>query len=222
MFQDRIDAGIQLAKRLSRYKDKEDVLVLGLPRGGVVTGFEIAKSLNAGLDVLIVRKIGFPYQPELAMGAISETGTIALNESIVASSGVPRSYLDSEISRQKEEINRRVSLYRKGKHLEKLAGKTVILVDDGVATGATMKAGIETLKKEDLKKLIVAVPVAPPSTAEEISRMVDEFVCIETPVHFMAVGGFYMDFAQTSDEEVVSLLQEAAARAKGEKAKPAQ
>lgn len=207
MFRDRRDAGIQLARRLLHYKDMEDVLVLALPRGGVVTGFEIAQSLNVPLDVLIVRKIGAPFQPELAVGALSETGTVILNQDVLTSYDIPKSYIDNEISRQKEEISRRIILYRMGKGLRDLEGKIIILVDDGVATGATIKAAIATLKKEKLKKLVVALPVAPPETAHEIKGMVDEFLCIETPVYFMAVGNYYLDFFQVSDAEVVKILQ---------------
>lgn len=207
MFRDRRDAGIQLARQLLHYKDMEDVLVLALPRGGVVTGFEIARSLNVPLDVLIVRKIGVPFQPELAVGALSETGTVVLNQDVLSSYDIPQSYIDDEVSRQKEEISRRITLYRTGKGLRNLEGKTIILVDDGVATGATMKAAIATLKKEKLKKLVVALPVAPPETAHEIKGMVDEFLCIETPLYFMAVGSHYLDFSQVPDSEVVKILQ---------------
>lgn len=207
MFKDRVDAGVQLASRLKEYKGKEAVLVLALPRGGVVTGYEIAKSLNVPLDIVIVRKIGFPGQPELGIGAVSETGTTVMNENIISAYGISKEYIEREMSKQKEEISRRVKLYRKGKRLSGLEGKTVILVDDGVATGATMKVAIATLKEEKLKKLIVALPVAPPGTAEEIEKMVDEFICIETPDDFMAVGSYYYDFTQVSDEEVVELLE---------------
>jgi putative phosphoribosyl transferase len=207
MFKDRNEAGAQLSLMLKEYKDKEGVLVLALPRGGVVTGYEIACYLNVPLDVVIVRKIGFPGQPELGIGAVSETGTVVLNQFIISTYGVPSDYIAREVSRQKEEISRRVKLYRRGKELLALDGKTIILVDDGVATGATMKAAINTLKEEKLTKLIVALPVAPPDIADELEKMVDEFVCIETPIDFTAVGAYYHDFTQVSDEEVVELLQ---------------
>ncbi len=210
MFNDRRDAGVQVASRLKKYKDQPGVIVLSLPRGGVATGFEVARSLNVPLDIVIVRKIGFPGQPELGIGAVSETGTVVLNESIISTYGVPKDYIEHELSRQKEEISRRVKLYRKGKRLPSLEGKTIILVDDGVATGATIKAAITTLKEEKLKKLIVVLPVAPPSVAEELKQMVDTFICIETPFDFMAVGTYYYDFAQVSDEEVVDLLERSA------------
>lgn len=207
MFKDRSDAGVQLALRLEMYKDRKDVLVLALPRGGVVTGYEIAGYLNVPLDIVIVRKIGFPGQPEFGIGAVSETGTVVLNQFIISTYGVPNDYIEHEISRQKEEISRRVNLYRKGKGLPELEGKTIILVDDGVATGATMKAAITTLREEDLTKLIAALPVAPPDVASEIKQMVDEFVCIEIHDDFSAVGAYYRDFTQVSDEEAVELLQ---------------
>ena len=212
MFSDRRDGGVQLASRLKEYKDQPGVLVLALPRGGVATGYEIASYLNVPLDIVIVRKIGFPGQPELAIGAVSETGTIVLNESIISTYGVPKEYIEREISRQKEEISRRIKLYRKGKRLPSLEGKTIILVDDGVATGATMKVAITTLGEENLKKLIVALPVAPPGVADELKQMVDTFICIETPFDFMAVGAYYDDFTQVSDEEVIDLLERSAGK----------
>ncbi|MBI5740035.1 MAG: phosphoribosyltransferase [Nitrospirae bacterium] len=210
IFKDRRDAGLELAKRLMAYKDREGVIVLALPRGGVVTGFEIASCLNCPLDIIIIRKIGFPGQPELAVGAVSETGAVVLNESLISSGGVSRKYIDNEISRQRAEIQRRINLYRKGKGIPDLRGKIIILADDGVATGATMKAAISTLKTEDIAKLVVALPVAPPATAEELQRSIDEFICLETPDYFMSVGSFYGDFTQVVDEEVVELLQKSA------------
>jgi len=210
MFADRRDAGVQLISRLKEYKDQQGVIVLALPRGGVATGYEIARSLNIPLDIVIVRKIGFPGQPELGIGAVSETGTVVLNTSIISTYGVPKEYIEREVSRQKEEISRRVKLYRKGKRLPSLEGKTVILVDDGVATGATIKSAITTLKEENLKKLIVALPVAPPGVVKELEQMVDLFICIETPFDFMAVGSYYHDFTQVSDEEVINFLERSA------------
>lgn len=207
MFRDRSDGGVQLAERLKDYKDREDVLVLALPRGGVVTGYEIARYLNVPLDIIIVRKIGFPGQPEFGIGAVSETETVFLNQRIVSTYGVTKQYIEEEINRQKEEISRRVKLYRKGRSIRKLDGKVIILVDDGVATGATMKAAIVALRKEKIIKVVVAIPVAPPETADEIKKMVDEFICIETPPDFMAVGNHYRDFTQITDEEVVRLLE---------------
>jgi putative phosphoribosyl transferase len=210
MFNDRRDAGVQLSSRLEEYKGQTGVLVLALPRGGVATGYEIAHYLKVPLDIVIVRKIGFPGQPELAIGAVSETGRVVLNESIISTYGVSKDYIEREISQQKKEISRRAELYRKGKRLRSLEGKSIILVDDGVATGATMKAAITTLKEERLKKLIVALPVAPAGMADEIEQMADTFICIETPFDFMAVGAYYHDFTQVSDEEVIDLLKRSA------------
>ena len=213
MFRNRSEAGNGLAVRLDRYKDRDDVVVLALPRGGVVTGYEIARAISAPLDVLIVRKIGFPYQPELAAGAVAETGSVVLNRDIMAMGGLSEEALKPEIDRQKEEIARRIVLYRAGRTLSNLRDKTVILVDDGIATGATMKAAIAALKKEHVAKLIVALPVGPPETVEALRAMVDELICLETPPYFMAVGAHYGDFTQVTDEEVVKLLQSSTAMA---------
>jgi len=206
MFRDRREAGEKLAEKLSRYKGDENVLILALPRGGVVPGYEIARQLDAPLDVLIVRKIGAPWQSELAAGAVSETGTVVLNDSVVSGYGITGEYLRKETEKQKNEIARRVELYREGRSIAKLEGRTIILVDDGVATGATMKAAIEALAHESIGKLVVALPVAPPDTAQVLKGMADEFICLETPAEFMAVGNHYRDFTQVTDEEVVALL----------------
>jgi putative phosphoribosyl transferase len=208
MFRDRRDAGVQLATRLSAYKDVEGVLVLALPRGGVITGYEIARRLRVPFDTIIVRKIGLPGQPELAVGAVSERGIVILNDYIISAYGVSKRYVETEIERESNEIARRVDLYRKGEELLDVKGKTVILVDDGVATGATIKATIRTLRKAEIKKLIVALPVAPPDEAREIEKLVDEFICLKTPTNFIAVGAHYVDFGQVSDKEVVELLEE--------------
>jgi putative phosphoribosyl transferase len=207
VFQDRKDAGRRLAEKLMHYRDKVDVIVLGLPRGGVTVAYEIAGVLRCPLDILIVRKIGFPGDPELAVGAVSETGTVVLNEDIVSRYGVRGDYLERETGRQKEEIVRRISLYRGGKGVPNFAGKTVILVDDGVATGATAKAAISTLKHEKLTKLVVALPVASREAEREISPMVDEWVCLLTPAGFRAVGQYYSDFTQVEDRDVVAMLK---------------
>lgn len=209
MFTDRRDAGLQLSHKLESYKGSKGVLVLALPRGGAVTGFEIARALGAPLDVLIVRKLGFPGQPELAMGAVSETGAVVLNQLVISYGPVSKKQIEDEISAQKLEILRRIRLYRGGKRLANLKDKTIILADDGVATGATMKAAIVTLKKEKIERLVVAVPVSPQDTAEELRAMSDEFVCLHMPPDFVAVGNYYLDFAQITDEEVVEILKRA-------------
>jgi putative phosphoribosyl transferase len=217
VFRDRQDAGIRLSDKLKAYKDNRDALVLALPRGGVATGFEIARLLNLPLDVLIVRKIGAPWQPELAAGAVSETGTVVINQNVVSAYGIPKEYMEKEIARQKDEISRRISLYRKGKGIGGLEGKIVLLVDDGVATGATMKSAVLTLKQEKLKKLVIALPVAPPETADELRKKADELICLETPGDFMAVGAYYQDFTQVSDDEVVKMLKDAEGGFEGRK-----
>lgn len=208
MFRDRKDAGMHLAEKLHAYAGRTDVIILALPRGGVVTGAEIANKLKAPLDVLIVRKIGHPWEQELAAGAIAETGAVVYNEDIAHGYGVTKEYLDDEAERQRGEIARRQQLYRNGEKLRSLAGRTVILVDDGVATGATMKTAIEALKREQVAKLIVAVPVSPRETAAELRKMTNEFVCLDIPEDFMAVGSYYADFRQTMDAEVVSILRD--------------
>ncbi|NCO67921.1 MAG: phosphoribosyltransferase [Nitrospirae bacterium CG_4_10_14_0_8_um_filter_41_23] len=208
IYKDRKDAGIQLVSRLTEYKDREDVLVLALPREGVVIGYEVAKALNCPLDIIIIRKIGFPGQPELAIGAVSETGAVVLNEDIISAYKVSKDYIEEEILRQKKEISRRITLYRSGKGIPPLDGKIIILVDDGVATGATIKAAISTLKKEKIVRLVAALPVSSEDAEEGIKQMVDEWVCTETPFGFMAIGNYYQDFSQVSDEEVVELLKQ--------------
>jgi putative phosphoribosyl transferase len=213
MFKDRSEAGSRLATRLLQYKDRPEVIVLALPRGGVVTGYEIAQALHVPLDVVIVRKLGFPGQPELAVGAIAENGVVVVNEDIVAAGRVSQDFLTREIEHQKDEIARRVAAFRAGKGFPDLQGMTVILADDGVATGATLKAAITALGKENLAKLVVALPVGPSETVETLQKMVDELICLETPFGFMAVGNHYSDFTQVSDNEVVDLLQKQAEKA---------
>jgi predicted phosphoribosyltransferase len=209
VFQDRQEAGKQLAASLQGYQGKENLLVLAVPRGGVTVGFEVARELRCPLDVLIVRKIGCPGNPELAAGAVSETGTRVLNEDVIAMQRISQEFLDGETERQRQEIARRLTAYRGGQTIGSLAAKTIILVDDGVATGATMKAAVATLQREGLTKLVVAVPVAPPDTAREIAPTVDEWVCLDTPERFAAVGQFYRDFTQVEDAEVVAMLKKA-------------
>jgi putative phosphoribosyl transferase len=213
MFRNRIDAGKRLAARLFQYRNRLDATVLALPRGGVVIGYEIARALNAPLDVLIVRKIRFPGQPELAIGAIAESGSVVLNEGIVAGARLSRDLLKPEIEHQKEEIARQVAAYRAGKEFPYLEGMVAILVDDGVATGATIKAAILALKEQKVAKLVLALPVGPPKTVKVLRQMVDELICLEMPLSFIAVSMHYLDFDQVSEGEVVDLLQRLAAKA---------
>ncbi|GAB4387867.1 MAG: phosphoribosyltransferase [Thermodesulfovibrionales bacterium] len=205
IFRDRREAGRLVADRLGHYRGRGDVMVLALPRGGVVNGFEIASRLGCPLDIIIIRKIGFPGQPELAVGAVAENGAVILNERIVAF-GVPEEYIKRETERLKKEIERRKSLYRGGRGLPDLTGRTVIIVDDGVATGATLKAAIQAVKEENPARLVAALPVASVEAEESIRKMVDEWVCLQTPADFMAIGSYYEDFEQVSDEEVMELL----------------
>lgn len=210
VFKDRNEAGKLLAEQLAHYRDRAEVIVLGLPRGGVTVAHEIAAELHCPLDILIVRKIGFPGNPELAAGAVSESGRVVINEAIVSAYGVSKAYLEHEAARQREEIARRALLYRGGRGVPSLVGKTVILVDDGIATGATVKAAISTLKEEGIARLVLAVPVASHGAKAELAAMVDEWVCLQTPAGFMAVGNYYHDFAQVEDDEVVGMLKQGA------------
>ena len=206
MFEDRREAGQLLAQRLQDLKDIPDVVVLGIPRGGVVVAAEIAHMLNAPLDVYITRKLGAPGNPELAIGAVAEDGTVVLDEESIAFLRVPESYLEEERRRQQEEIRRRADRYRRGRPPVPLEGKRVILVDDGVATGHTVEAAIRALRQQPIKELILAVPVGPPTTIARLRALVDRLEVLSEPDVFWAVGMFYRDFRQVSDEEVESLL----------------
>jgi putative phosphoribosyl transferase len=210
-YKNRKEAGARLAEKLTHYRNRPEVIVLGLPRGGVTVAHQIAAVLRCPLDVLIVRKIGFPGTPELAVGAVSETGTVVLNEEILSRFRVDRGYIERETARQTDEIRRRITLYRNGEGIPSLAGRVVILVDDGVATGATAKAAISTLRQEQIAKLVVALPVASRSAERELSAMADEWVCLQAPLLFVAVGQFYADFTEVKDEDVVAMLQEGSA-----------
>jgi predicted phosphoribosyltransferase len=206
-FNDRIDAGKRLASALADFKSK-DGIVLAIPRGGVVVGFEIAKALSLPLDVIIPRKIGAPDNPELAIGAMTEDGTIILDENLVTYLGVPKAYVKEESKRQKTEIERRLQMYRQNEPYPNLKGRDVLVVDDGIATGSTMKAALASVKNRGAKTVAVAVPVGPPSTIQELKKQADKVVCLYTPEYFQAIGQFYEDFNQTSDDEVISLLKE--------------
>jgi putative phosphoribosyl transferase len=206
-FLNRQDAGQKLAQVLKRYKNATNTIILALPRGGVVTGFEVAKTLNLPLDIVVPRKIGAPENPEFAIGAITETGEGIFDETTIATYGITRSYLDNEIAKEKIEAERRLKLYRGFRPPLNLTNKTVIIVDDGLATGLTMRAAITTVKKMGAAKIIVAIPVTPPDTAELIKKEADEIFYLDAPPLFGAVGAFYEEFAQTTDEEVIDLLK---------------
>jgi putative phosphoribosyl transferase len=207
-FRDRQEAGQLLAQALIFLKGKKDVIVLGIPRGGVVVGAEVARAIGAPLDVYITRKIGAPYNPELAIGAIASSGDAVLDQDLIGSLGVSPEYVQGETERQRREIERRLKNYRGNRPAQKLEGKTVLVVDDGIATGATTLAAIHALKKQKPAELILAVPVGPLDTVARLREEVDRLVCLDTPQLFWAVGAFYMVFDQTSDEEVVQLLRE--------------
>lgn len=215
-FNDRTEAGKLLAHELLGYADRADVIVLALPRGGVVTGFEIAQALRVPLDVLIVRKLGMPDQPELAMGAIASGGVRVLNESLLRFHQVPDEEIAEVTSRESEELRRREQLYRGARPQPDLKGKTVLLVDDGLATGTTMRSALAVLQKQQVAQIIIAVPVAPPSVCEEFRQQVGHIqcLCLATPQPFFAVGLWYEDFPQTSDAEVCELLRRAAEQIK--------
>jgi putative phosphoribosyl transferase len=207
-FRDRHEAGELLAERLEALRGREGLLVLGIPRGGVVVAAEVARILGAPLDVFIARKLGAPHNPELAVGAIASSGEAVLDHDLIAALGVPESYLEAEIKRQRMEIERRMEAYRRGQPPPDFRGRTIILIDDGVATGATMRAAIQALKSMGPQELVVALPVGPADTIQELADMVDRMICLHAPSFFWAVGGFYQDFDQTSDEEVIQLLRD--------------
>lgn len=210
-FKDRRHAGSLLADELSRYQGEPSLLVLALPRGGVPVAFEIADRLGAELDVFTVRKLGVPRQPELAMGAIASGGIRVLNRSIVDALRISDQEIQAVTERERRELVRREEEYRGDRPDLDLEDRTVIIVDDGLATGATMEAAIEAVKTRNPRTLIVAVPTAPPDTARRLSTMVDEMVCVQTPEPFGGVGGWYQDFSQTTDREVIDYLERAAA-----------
>ena len=209
---DRKDAGRKLAQQLEKYRFSPDVLVLGLPKGGVVVAGEIASTLDTELDVFLVRKLGTPGQPELAMGAIAEGGVLLLNESVVQYLSISRETIERTAKEELIELERREKLYRNGRPAPRIGGRPVIIVDDGVATGATMKVAIRALQRREPSKIVVAVPVGSSSTCLEIKAMADEVVCPMTPEPFMAVGNWYSDFEQTTDAEVAGILEREANR----------
>jgi putative phosphoribosyl transferase len=210
LFADRQDAGRLLAKELARYGGRNDVLVLGLPRGGVVVGFEVAKALDAPLDVYVVRKLGVPGQEELAFGAIASGGVRVLNPDVVQAARLDQVHIDAIAAGEQVELERRERAYRGDSAPLELAGKTVILVDDGLATGASMRTAIRSLEAHRPGWITMAVPTAPRSTCLDLEREVDEAVCLMTPEPFFGVGQWYVDFLQTTDDEVIGLLREAA------------
>lgn len=208
LYRDRQDAGIQLAEHLTKYAS-ENPIIIALPRGGVVLGFEVAKKLNAPLDVVATRKIGAPFHPEFGVGAIAPNGVRVLNFEALKLLKIPESLIEQIIERETIEMNRRANLYRKDLSPLDLRDKTVIVVDDGLATGVSTQAAIQSIKMMNPKKIILAVPVSPPETAKKFRTEVDEFLCLNVMPDFYAVGAYYDNFAQVTDDEVINLLQAA-------------
>jgi putative phosphoribosyl transferase len=209
-FENRVDAGRRLASPLRTYASHKDVIVLGIPRGGVPVAFEVAAALDAPLDVFVSRKLGVPGQEELAFGAIASGGVRVLDREIVEAVGISNAAVERITSNVRKELERRERLYRGGRPPLVVQGKSVILVDDGIATGSSMRAAIEALQQMKPRRLVVAVPVAPLSTCKRLRPKVDELICLHEPEAFFAIGQFYDDFSQTTDEEVTELLQRAA------------
>jgi predicted phosphoribosyltransferase len=209
-FKDRYDAGRFLATKLTAYANRPEVVVLALPRGGVPIGYEVAEALHAPLDVFLVRKLGVPGQRELAMGAIASGGVRVLNAALIRALQIPSQAIEAVIAEEEAELARRERAYRGDRPPLVVRGRTAILVDDGLATGSTMRAAAQALRQEDAAQIVVAVPVAPPETCAEFRTEVNDVVCALTPEPFYAVGLWYADFSQTTDEEVHDLLQRAA------------
>jgi len=208
-FTNRHDAGKLLAAHLQNYKKKPNTIVLALPRGGVPVAYEVAKALSLPLDVFVVRKLGVPGHEELAMGAIATGDTIIINEKIVQDLQVSKQAIEQVLDSEQKELKRREMLYRSDTQFPALKDKTVILVDDGIATGATVRAAIKALRVQKPAEIILAVPVAARPTFDEIAKEVDVFICPLIPLHFYAVGAWYEDFSQTTDNEVSDLLKNA-------------
>jgi predicted phosphoribosyltransferase len=209
-FPNRTEAGRLLAGKLQKYAGRDDVIVLGLPRGGVPVAYEVARQLNVPLDVFIVRKLGLPGFEELAAGAIASGGVRVLNEDVIRALPHADEVIESVTARETAELERREQSYRDGRPAPELRDRVVILVDDGLATGATMRAAVKALRQHDIAKIVVAVPVGPPDTYREFEDEADEIICATVPEFFQAVGQYYEDFSQTSDEEVRELLARAA------------
>src|ERR1051326_3018254 len=209
-FANRSEAGRLLAEKLEKYANRNDVIVLGLPRGGVPVAYEVARALHVPLDVFIVRKLGVPGFEELAVGAIASGGVRVLNEDVAHALPNADEIIEAVTQREMIEVQRREEKYRDGRPAPEISGRTVILIDDGLATGATMRAAVKALRQRGAAKIVVAVPVGPPDTCKEFEDEADEVVCASAPEFFQAVGQYYEDFSQTSDEEVRELLGRAA------------
>jgi putative phosphoribosyl transferase len=209
-FADRVEAGRALAELLETYAGQRDVIVLALPRGGVPVAFEVARALRTPLDVFLVRKLGAPGQEELAMGAIASGDVVVMNDDVVHALKIPRNVVEMEVASERHELARREAIYRGGRPPLEVNGKTVILVDDGLATGSTMRAAVAALRRQEPARIVVAVPIGARSTCDEVKKIADECICAITPEHFRAVGLWYDDFEQTDDDEVCTLLARSA------------
>lgn len=209
VFRDRREAGRTLAGLLDHHRGRPDLVVLGLPRGGVPVAYEVARALQAPLDVFLVRKLRVPGRPELAMGAIASGGVTVVNDAVVRGLEITPDVLQRAAEQERRELLHRELAYRDGRAMPELAGRTVVLVDDGIATGSTMRAAIRALRQHEPRWLVVAVPVAPTSTCQDLLTIADEVVCTTSPSRFVAVGASYRDFGQTPDEEVGVLLRAA-------------
>ncbi len=209
IFDDRVDAGRQLAAKLGAYAGRKDVIVLGIPRGGVPVAFEVARALKAPLDIFLSRKLGVPGQEELAFGALATGGVRVLDRDLIAQVGISEREIDQIAASVKKELERRARVYRGLRPALNVKGKTVLLVDDGIATGSSMLAAINALRQMEPARLVVAVPVAPYDTCKRLRSVVDELVCVDTPETFYAIGQFYGDFSQVRDEEVTELIRRA-------------
>ncbi|HET6426339.1 MAG TPA: phosphoribosyltransferase [Planctomycetaceae bacterium] len=208
LFRDRTDAGRQLATMLTHYADRPDVIVLALPRGGVPVAFEVASRLHAPLDVFMVRKLGVPGHEELAMGALASGGVQILNQELVDALDISDDQIAATVAQESAELTRRERAYRDDRPPIDVRGRTVILIDDGLATGATMRAAVAAVNRQKPAKLIVAVPVGAAETCRELRNETDETICFRTPAHFRAVGMWYQNFSQTTDDEVRTLLKQ--------------
>jgi putative phosphoribosyl transferase len=206
LFANRADAGRALADRLQAYSARSDTIVLALPRGGVPVAFEVAKALKASLDILVVRKLGMPDQPEFAMGAIASGGIRIVNDAVITYLGISRATLDRVAAEELKELERRETLYRGSRPAADVHGRKVILIDDGLATGATMRAAVAALRQRNPARIVVAVPVGASDICHAFQAEVDETICLETPEPFLSVGRWYASFPQTTDEEVQQLL----------------